>query len=464
MDTVVLINPPGRHVYLRDYYCSKISKGSYCYQPSDFVVLSGILSQKFNIRIIDCIAEGISIQAALLRVAACKPAAVVFLTGAVSFEEDRIFMARVKAETGAMMVGLGDIFLDDAADILGAEGWLDAACLDFTSTDLLRYLSGERDSLANMVYKSGEGVAVTPLDSGDHTWRIPLPRHDLFNMKAYSFPFMRRHALATMITNFGCTHQCSYCPAARFSYKERPVEDLSQEFELLRRIGVREIFFKDQVFGGAPDRIQAICKKLIDGRFDFGWVAFLRPETASAELLSCMKKAGCHTIMFGVESADENMLRRYKRQYDVAFIQEVFKTCRALNIETVATFILGLPGEDERSVKNTIKLSQSLGCDYASFNIFTPAYGTELRRELIDKGLIKIDDRVFMDSGVSYPAQSFSALRPDELWRWRVEAVGAFYFRPGYLWSRLVKMRDLFRIKSALREFHMILWSLKRAK
>ena len=57
----VLLNPPGKQNYLRDYYCSKVSKTNFAYEPIDLLVLSGILKKgHYDVFFIDAIVDKLS--------------------------------------------------------------------------------------------------------------------------------------------------------------------------------------------------------------------------------------------------------------------------------------------------------------------------------------------------------------------------------------------------------------------
>ena len=101
--------------------------------------------------------------------------------------------------------------------------------------------------------------------------------------------------------------------------------------------------------------------------------------------------------------------------------KEVFSLCKSVGIQTVGTFIIGLPGEGRKEIEKTIACVKNLGCDYASFNIFTPAYGTKIRKELISRQLLA-DEISFLDSGDSYPIVKTSDLLPAEVWKLRNKA------------------------------------------
>ena len=93
---ILLLNPPGKKLYVRDYYCSKVSKARYSYEPLDLLMLSGILSTHHRISVLDAIVHHTSPSDCLKEIKAINPQVVISLTGAVSYYEDVEFWKSLK--------------------------------------------------------------------------------------------------------------------------------------------------------------------------------------------------------------------------------------------------------------------------------------------------------------------------------------------------------------------------------
>ena len=137
---VLLLNPPGRTTYIRDYFCSKTTKSNYLFHPIDLVVLSGTLASEHEVGVLDAMAERLDPAAAHARIARFGPAVVVALVGAVSWEEDRAFLADV-ARSGVRVLALGDVLQEHAEPSKRADRGLYRVVLDHPGDlfpDLLR--------------------------------------------------------------------------------------------------------------------------------------------------------------------------------------------------------------------------------------------------------------------------------------------------------------------------------------
>jgi radical SAM superfamily enzyme YgiQ (UPF0313 family) len=227
------------------------------------------------------------------------------------------------------------------------------------------------------------------------------------------------------------------------------VPEVLEELAHLKRLGKREIFFYDQTFGFDPRRLGELCAGLAG--LGFGWVCYARVDRVSDAGLAAMRAAGCHTVIFGVESASEAILRRYEKGYTKAQIREAFALARRHGLRTVATFIIGLPEETEETARETIAFLKELDCDFASFNVAVPRANTPLRAEAIRDGVISAD-LVSMDQTGTVIALSTRALSRERVAALKREAVRGFYLRPAYLWKRLRRISTWYELTEQVAE------------
>ena len=149
MKKIVLLNPPGKQLYIRDYFCSKISQADNLLQPIDLVMLSGTLAGEYEVFFIDAIAGRMSPAAVLKNIGEVAPSAVITLMGSASLIEDSRWIQSLKQKMpNIFLVAIGDIFVEGGAKGLDDFPELDAVITDFTTPDILRCLRGERDALA----------------------------------------------------------------------------------------------------------------------------------------------------------------------------------------------------------------------------------------------------------------------------------------------------------------------------
>jgi len=450
--TVLLLNPPGKKIYIRDYYCSKTTKSNYIFHPLDLLVLSGRLSGPFRVAVEDAMVKRLNPDEALERVGGRSPAAIVAMTGAVSWEEDFPFLEAARAQTGASLLVSGDLFMEEPGRWLERYPFLDGIILDFTNEDALHFLRGECNRIENMAYRDKGAVVVRDRPRGiNRQFELPVPRHDLFQHPGYRYSFSRKRQFASVLTDYGCPYRCSFCIMSTLGFKVRPTANVMEELRFIRRMGVDEIFFIDQTFGALQQRTLELCAAMREQIPGVGWSCFSRVDVMSPHLLEEMQQAGCHTIILGVETANEDILRRYRKGYTKKQIRDAFSWCRRLGIRTVGTFILGLPEETAETVEETLSLAKSLECDFASFNLAVPRVGTELRKQALAEGLVQ-DENFSMDQTGRQIAMPTKYLSREEMTRLRRRFILGFYLRPSYLWRRLRKLTSWYELRTQVVE------------
>jgi len=443
--------------YIRDYYCSKVSKGSYIYPPTDLVVLSGIIAEKYDVAVLDAMALGMDAGLCMTEIGNISPKAIVALAGAVSYHEDAPFLENIKRRYDIPIIVTGDLFLEDGEIILKNYPFLDAILMDFTNADAIAYLDDKEDKIKNMIYrKDGEiKIKISPR-TAEKEYTIPIPRHELF-MNNYNYPFVRRRPFATVLTDYGCPYKCSFCVIASLGYKFRSVENVMSELRYLKNLRCREIYFNDQTFGVNRARAKELCKRMVEEKIDFGWVCWSRVDVINEELLKLMKGAGCHTILFGVETASEKSLKSMGKGYTLREVEETFRLCREYGVRTLATYILGLPGEDKNSIMQTIEFAVRLDSDFVSFNTLIPRAGTQIRQYAINSGWIA-EGNIRMDQSGTYAVMGNEALTGGDILELKNNAVRRFYARPSYIAKRLLGVRSLYEVKRLIMDGKEVLF------
>lgn len=438
---ILLLNPPGRELYLRDYYCSKVSQADYLNHPVDLLFLSGRLKPLGKLFLVDAVIDHLSVGESLSQIEEIQPDYVVGLIGSVSLQEDVTFYRALSRRVASRIALSGDILIHRRSERLEELTFADAFLHDFSSDDLCRWIEGaDPDQLENMTVRHRNQVSQTPIRriKGEHL-ALPVPRHDLFLEKPYRYPFVRKHRFATVLTEFGCPYRCNFCIMSTLGWKVRPVKDILTELDLLAELHVPEIFFLDQTFGINKVRARELLEQMCRRKYGFGWVCFSRPDVVGEPLLRSMKQAGCHTVILGVESGNEGILKAAQKDYGRDEIVRGVALCRQHSLRTVATIILGLPEETQDSFEETMAFLQELRPDYVSFNVAVPRMGTPLRNRALRLGLID-DSHEIMDQSGSTNTMPTLTLTGSQVQLMKKRAIREFYGDIRYLKSRLLKL------------------------
>ena len=446
---VLLLNPPGERIYIRDYFCSKTTKSNYLFHPVDLVTLSGTLSAEHDVAVLDCVAERLNPDDAARRIAEFDPEVIVALVGSVSWPEDKAFLA-ARAEEGRRVLAIGDVLQERSEERLNEEPWLEAILHVFANDDVLAYLAGEREKLAEMTVRAEDGPKRFKRGPRKGEFRVPRPRHELFPTEGYHFSFARADRFATVLTDYGCPYPCTFCVIGTLGFQTRPVDDVLEEIDDLRARGVTELFFMDQTFGVKRERALELCRAF-EERGDLSWTAFTRPDTADDELCAAMAAAGCHTVILGVESADDDLLAAYKKGYRANEVHSGFTRAKRAGLRTVGTFIIGLPEETEDTLRRTLDLAIALDLDFMSVNMAVPRFSTPFRQQALELGLADEQDLV-MDQGGEDAFLPTKTLDRDTMLALKKQMIRRFYLRPSYWWRRLRDIKSFYELRAQLTE------------
>ncbi|MHA3963202.1 MAG: B12-binding domain-containing radical SAM protein [Candidatus Thorarchaeota archaeon SMTZ1-45] len=280
---------------------------------------------------------------------------------------------------------------------------------------------------------------------------LPFPAYDLLNLTSY---FPRGKRIAPMITSRGCPYQCTFCSSSRITGKRwrgRSAENVVREIELLQeRYGVRDVTFLDDLFTFDHQRVEEICSLIIKDVDNIGWTCSSRADimTRHPEIADWLKDSGCHTLYIGAESGSQRILDKIKKGIRISQIINAVKRAKAVGLEVVLSFILGIPGETQEDIRSTIDFACRLDPDLAQFTICTPYPGTPMYEEAIENGWLSVPDWSLFT--VLEPIMDLPGLSRKWIKQQLTRAYYKFYTRPSFIW-RQIKMKNLDIFKVAFR-------------
>jgi len=299
----------------------------------------------------------------------------------------------------------------------------------------------------NKIFKNPFRPLIKDIDT------IPPPAYHLLPMDKY-YPavgsYKRLPAMILFATR-GCPGRCSFCYRTfRGVVRKRSARNIINEIKILQRdYGIKEVAFYDDTFTLFKDVVREFCDIIIGEKIDVTWSCFTRVDQVNEGLLRAMKKAGCHLILFGVESADEQILKNIKKNIFLKQVEEVVKLARRLGIETRASFMFGNQGETEETIEKTIDFAIKLDPDEVQFNIATAYPGTELFNWAKERGYIKTFN--WNDYNVSNIVLELPGLNRAKMQYYYELAHRRFYFRPKIILRRLSHIRTLDQLRQEIK-------------
>ena len=242
MKNILLLNPPGDKLYARDKYCTSVSKSNYYWPQIDLLCMSGFLNGKYSVSVIDAIVEKINFEECHQKIIEGDFDAIIFLTSSASWNKDFEFLEKLKNQKEMTLIASGGFLLYKGVAVMERFPFLDAIMLDFTTSDILDYL--ENRKVKNMIYREN-GKIIVGERNFHKEFSYPVPRHEIFPLKKYTFPLGRERVYTCMITSFGCPYKCSFCVPGTIKFKLRNLNNCIEELRHIRSLGIKEVLFQE---------------------------------------------------------------------------------------------------------------------------------------------------------------------------------------------------------------------------
>jgi anaerobic magnesium-protoporphyrin IX monomethyl ester cyclase len=286
---------------------------------------------------------------------------------------------------------------------------------------------------------------------------LPMPARHLLPMEQYGLgrgAELMRTPSTTMTTSRGCPMHCVFCSIHSvfgWKWRSRSPRKVVEEIELLvNKYGIREIHFVDDNLTLNKKRMMEICDLIVQRGLDIRWAApnGVAIWTLDKELLIKMKKSGCYSLCFGIESGDPDTLKFIGKPINLTSVEKTIKIANQTGIWTHGFFVFGFPYETERSVMNTLSFAVRSDLDLASFFIATPYPATRLYEIMKKEGMITNEDWAGLRTMTAVADTKY--FKKEELDRLQIELYKAFfkkrivnYMKPRVLYQRLKRLTGI---------------------
>jgi len=380
--------------------------------PYAALVLTALLREDFDFRVIDCNGRNLSVEELREELAGLSPRITLVTASSVEYQTQahQALSAAKAAHPGTITVlgGVYPITLPEAAIEDPAVDWLFLYHAEGRVNAFLELLLAGRTEEAKAApgigYRDAGGLALTPLAEriGD-VKEMVKPDYSQIDLAGYlmqehlDYQFNSGRPTAFCLTSFGCPYRCVFCASRTISGRKvayRPVAHILEEIEFLyERHGVRNIIFLDDALLADRRRINALLQALIDRKLDLTWkAATVAAWHLDEDLLRLMKASGCVQITISVESGSQRVLREViHKPLRLEIVPPIIAQCRELGIDLGANFVIGLPGETWDEIRETFAFAERCDFDVTHFHIATPLPKTELYAISKEKGFLPPD-------------------------------------------------------------------------
>jgi anaerobic magnesium-protoporphyrin IX monomethyl ester cyclase len=281
---------------------------------------------------------------------------------------------------------------------------------------------------------------------------LPLPMHHLLPWNTYRAPNIRG-SYTFIVPSRGCPAGCKFCikhVSYQYSVRVRSPENVLAELKVLWDLGLRNVHMYADLFTVNREQVMGLCEGMIREGPKFKWTCNSRVDYVDPEMLQMMSQAGCWLISWGIESANEQIRKHVHKGTTNEKIVRALKWSKAAGIMNWGYFIIGLPGETEETIQQTIAFSKELPLDLALFHIAAPYPGTPFFFEVVENGWFRPGttwEEVDMDEStvLDYPG-----LPAERIEYWARRAFREWALRPKPMWTFLKSMNNWPAAKSAI--------------
>jgi anaerobic magnesium-protoporphyrin IX monomethyl ester cyclase len=291
---------------------------------------------------------------------------------------------------------------------------------------------------------------------------LPIPDRTLLPLERYTSVLSSKDYVTTMITSRGCPYGCVYCKLEFQRPVRRSAANVVKEFEIINKLGIKEVEIYDDTFNWSHKRTAEICQGLIRKKIKMRWAIRERVDRVREDILDLLRRAGCYRIHIGVETGNDIVMEAIKKRITVQQARKAIGLVKKFKFTVLSYFMYGLPQETIVEARDTLRLALEMNTDYAEFSIMIPYPGTEAYREALLEGVIPYDYWLEYTKNpvpafeIPYVYEKF--MSKNQLVEIRDLSVRKFYFRPSYV------LRELWRVRSCrefVRKFKMGLGLLK---
>ncbi len=423
-------------------------------------------------RLIDAPARGLSLADILPVV--CDYELIILHTSTPSFASDVRVAEALKAENPALQIG----FVGAHVAVLSETSLQASSSIDFVARDEFDYTIKEvaegrpLADIAGLSYRKDDQTIHNPeralIEEMDALpFVTEVYKRDLV-IEDYFIGYLQ-HPYISLYTGRGCKSHCTFClwpqTIGGHRYRKRSPGSVAEEIALAQQYfpQVKEFFFDDDTFTDDLPRAEETARLL--GKLGVTWSCNAKANVPY-DTLKVMKDNGLRLLLVGYESGNQQILHNIKKGMRVERARQFTSDCHRLGIVIHGTFIIGLPGETQKTIEETIRFAREINPHTIQVSLAAAYPGTALYQQAQENGWLR-DANLIADTGVQVSSLEYPDLSHKDIFRAVDRFYKNFYFRPskiGEITFEMLKSWDM--TKRRLREgveFFQFLYGRKDA-
>lgn len=211
---------------------------------------------------------------------------------------------------------------------------------------------------------------------------LPFPAYHLLRLDRYDpHPFLGVVSTG-LLTYRGCPMRCVFCnnPLDRLVRYRTPEKVVDEMAWVADELGVCGFNCYDNLFGLSGSHAMEVCNQITQRGLNVTWDAWTAGHLIYTELAQSMKEAGCIRVGFGAESGDDRILAKAQRGFTAEQHLAGIRALKTAGIHVQLFFMIGLPGESQESIRNTIEFATHSEADDVCLSLHRPYPGSVVWR------------------------------------------------------------------------------------
>jgi radical SAM superfamily enzyme YgiQ (UPF0313 family) len=240
---------------------------------------------------------------------------------------------------------------------------------EIASVALVRSIveGGPLETVSGLVFRDNGVIKKNSVIGKPDVSLLAYPSRELLlerDFKAYKKNFI------SLISSRGCPNRCSFCTGKIIwgnGRREREAEDVMNEIrECMEKYGAEIINFEDDNLFPTKKRAHELLELLIRERGkgsvypELTAMNGISLEQVDDEIIMLMKRAGFTELNISLVTYSENIQRSEGRPFSSEKFRSIAESARRSGMNVRGYFILGLPGQSQEEINETISFLKSL--------------------------------------------------------------------------------------------------------
>lgn len=307
------------------------------------------------------------------------------------------------------------------------------------------------DGIQGIVFRNGRQIVENPPREFISDLDTLCYPHEYAHLLLKDYNLYPRAAFRNIFATRGCNFNCTFCGSRKIWSRKvrfRSPMDVVEQIKSLQEKGYKSIRFDDDTFGVNRNYIKELCNAIMKYCPNLKWDCEIHASLVDDNTISIMKAAGCYMIQLGVESGNNEILEKMRKNTTIEKSLAACQVIRKHGLELHALFLIGFPYETEESLNDTFEAMKKTRATQIVHNVFKPFPGTEIYEYCKNEGLVDDD----FDPGLHHfqsTKATFCKNIPPERFRFLAEKIEKYVDRHNFIGRRkkIFSMNTLWKIK-----------------